>query len=68
MSEHLGRRVREPKGEPTMRVEGFRIYTEGWLESMDSDAEGRPTINGVRVSDEQWKRGWVLVKADGSLQ
>jgi hypothetical protein len=59
------REPREPTREPTMifSVNGreLRIYATV-LESMDTDDQGWPTINGRRVSPGEIRRGWVEVR------
>lgn len=50
----------EPNREPMMYLDNLRIYGE-WLETMESDAKGVPTINGIRASTVELQRGWIDV-------
>jgi hypothetical protein len=58
-------RTKEPKrpsGSPSISVNDFDIYLkDGYLDRAWIDGDGGYWVNGRKLSDDEIKRGWIIV-------
>jgi hypothetical protein len=59
----------EPTYLPCMvRQDDFRLYSENGKLGAATFSPGNINVNGHKPTRKMWKRGWAVVKPDGTLR